>query len=475
MKKNVFFLAAMFAVSAAVMTGCSNDLAGTQEIPNKGEVVIYSVSIPATKAADDVTRALTTSDNGATLTSAWNGETVYVYKVDAGTGNETSVGTLAPDANAVNTNLTGTLSIEGGFAVSDVLKLYYKHDKDAQDVYTGQDGTLETISNNFDYAQTPNADESGAVKVTVVAPAEIVGNVNILKTSAATFKHRQAVAKYSFVWNETPLTISSLKISATGLNGGEPLTITPAESIVDKSTLFVALHNATGSAQDYTFNVTTTEGLKYSGTVNFNVEDGKYYNPSAALSLKKSAEHLTIEAIDDQVYTTAAITPVPVVKDGEAVLVRGTDYEENITYENNTNVGIATLTITGKGKYAGTKSQTFNIVKATPEITIAGLTNSPNGTDQYVFIDHPGTFNVAANATVTLGGTIDGDEYASSVPAKATITSAGLVTSVEAGTTVITVKTEATDNLNVATKTFYVFVREATSGDISQQGAPLHW
>ena len=79
MKKNVFFLAAMFAVSAAVMTGCSNDLAGTQEIPNKGEVVIYSVSIPATKAADDVTRALTTSDNGATLTSAWNGETVYVY------------------------------------------------------------------------------------------------------------------------------------------------------------------------------------------------------------------------------------------------------------------------------------------------------------------------------------------------------------------------------------------------------------
>lgn len=462
MKKNVFFFAAMFAVSAAVMTSCSNEFAGNQEIANEGEVVKYFISIPATKAADDVTRALSTSgENDATLTSAWNGETVHVYKGD------TKVGTLTPSSAVANTTLTGTLSIAGGFAVNDVLKLYFKHDKDAQDVYTGQVGTIPDISNNFDYAQTPDAGD-GAVKVTVVAPAEIIGDANILKTTAATFTHRQAVARFSLTWNDTPLSASSLQISATGLNGGSPLTITPDPA---NSTIFAALHNSTGSAQNYTFTA-TAGGKQYSVTASgLTLEDGHYYRQT--LPLKKSAEHLTIEDIDDQVYTTEAITPVPVVKDGETLLVSGTDYESTITYENNTNVGTATLTITGKGKYAGTKSKTFEIVKATPVITIAGLTT--NGANQYILLEHPNTFNVAANATVTLGGTIDGDEYASSVPATATITSAGLVTSAAAGTTVITVKTEATDNLNVAIKTFYVFVREGTGGDISQPGAPLHW
>ena len=66
-------------------------------------------------------------------------------------------------------------------------------------------------------------------------------------------------------------------------------------------------------------------------------------------------------AIAAQEYTGSAITPEPVVKDGEVTLVSGTDfdfsYDENINADENT----ATVTISGKGNYTGTANQTFTI------------------------------------------------------------------------------------------------------------------
>jgi hypothetical protein len=75
----------------------------------------------------------------------------------------------------------------------------------------------------------------------------------------------------------------------------------------------------------------------------------------------------TIGSIADQTYTGQAITPNPVVTLGSATLTEGTDY--TAVYSNNTNVGKATLTITGIGAYTGTESATFNIVKATPTVS----------------------------------------------------------------------------------------------------------
>ena len=39
------------------------------------------------------------------------------------------------------------------------------------------------------------------------------------------------------------------------------------------------------------------------------------------------------------------------VKNGSTTLVNGTDY--SVSYSNNTNIGTATVTITGKGTYSG--------------------------------------------------------------------------------------------------------------------------
>ena len=58
-------------------------------------------------------------------------------------------------------------------------------------------------------------------------------------------------------------------------------------------------------------------------------------------------------------YRGRGIKPTVTVKDGSTKLVKGTDY--TVSYSNNTNVGTATITVTGKGKYAGTYKKTFKV------------------------------------------------------------------------------------------------------------------
>jgi hypothetical protein len=66
-----------------------------------------------------------------------------------------------------------------------------------------------------------------------------------------------------------------------------------------------------------------------------------------------------INNVPDQIYTGVAFTPELVIKDGIKTLVKNIDY--TLAYTNNINVGAATVTITGKGNYQGTKTVTFQI------------------------------------------------------------------------------------------------------------------
>ncbi|GAB6394103.1 MAG: Ig-like domain-containing protein [Bacteroidales bacterium] len=66
-----------------------------------------------------------------------------------------------------------------------------------------------------------------------------------------------------------------------------------------------------------------------------------------------------IEDIPPQTYTGSALQPAITIRNGNTTLTPGTDY---ITaYSNNTNAGIATVTITGVGNYSGTVYKYFTI------------------------------------------------------------------------------------------------------------------
>jgi hypothetical protein len=73
----------------------------------------------------------------------------------------------------------------------------------------------------------------------------------------------------------------------------------------------------------------------------------------------------TIQDIYKQGYTGSALEPEVIVKDmGGEALVLGRDYL--VSYANNTDLGTATVTITGVGHYTGVVAKTFEIVNPAP-------------------------------------------------------------------------------------------------------------
>ncbi len=74
----------------------------------------------------------------------------------------------------------------------------------------------------------------------------------------------------------------------------------------------------------------------------------------------KSISTLTFSEISKKTYTGENRKASVTIKDGDYTLVKGTDY--TLTYKNCKNIGTASVTIKGKGKYTGTKTLTYKIV-----------------------------------------------------------------------------------------------------------------
>ena len=66
-----------------------------------------------------------------------------------------------------------------------------------------------------------------------------------------------------------------------------------------------------------------------------------------------------VTGVVNKTYTGKSITQNPVVTVGENKIVKGADY--TVSYKNNVNAGVATLTIKGVGSYTGAITKTFKI------------------------------------------------------------------------------------------------------------------
>ena len=90
----------------------------------------------------------------------------------------------------------------------------------------------------------------------------------------------------------------------------------------------------------------------YKGTVNAE-------NLTYTIEQKEiTADMVTVDTTEKE-STGAAIEPEVTVKDGDKVLVEGTDY--TVEYTNNVAPGTATVTVKGIGNYKGTVNKTFTI------------------------------------------------------------------------------------------------------------------
>ena len=160
-----------------------------------------------------------------------------------------------------------------------------------------------------------------------------------------------------------------------------------------------------------------------------------------------------ISPIKDQSYTGKNIKPAVTVKNGNTTLKAGTDY--TVSYTNNKNVGTATVTITGKGDYSGTKTATFNIVKAVNPLKVKVSSKTYKRSN----LTKKKSFNIGAskaegNVTYTLN--------AKAKKAKITVSKEGKVTipkKCKKGTYKITVKASGDNNYKAAAKNVTIKVK----------------
>ena len=149
-----------------------------------------------------------------------------------------------------------------------------------------------------------------------------------------------------------------------------------------------------------------------------------------------------IGSIDNEVYTGQPCTPVPVVTYNNMRLEEGIDYQPP-TYENNTEIGTASLTIEAvkNGNYQGTVTKEFTISRAslskavvtikpesgqyntkkhTPQITVTLEGEALKEGDDYTITPSTDDFTSAGTITYSIEGT--GNYAGSAQPVKYTIT-----------------------------------------------------
>ena len=127
---------------------------------------------------------------------------------------------------------------------------------------------------------------------------------------------------------------------------------------------------------DVPADVYTVSGNKATTVGNYELvvepkDDAQNYDgrATAAYSIVAAdAQIFTLTLAETQLtYNGTQLKPAVTVKDGDATLAEGTDY--TLAYDNNVNVGTATVTATGIGNYSGTQTKEFAIVKADVVLT----------------------------------------------------------------------------------------------------------
>ena len=241
-------------------------------------------------------------------------------------------------------NYTGTKTIT--FKINPLSIVKYKFSKLKNYTYTGknltqkitvQNGKL-TLKNKTDYTVTYKNNKNVGI-----ATVTITGKGNYTGTKTLTFKiSKKSIAK---------LTYSKVKdYIYTGVQ------IKPTVIVKDGKTNLVL-------NQDYT--VAYKSNIN-KGTATITIVGKGNYTGTKTIKFKinaRSISNVKVLGIEDKAYTGKVITQSISLSYNNKILKNKIDYI--VTYKNNTKVGTATITISGKGNFTGTLKKTFKIYKET--------------------------------------------------------------------------------------------------------------
>ena len=242
-------------------------------------------------------------------------------------------------------------------------------------------GSAQTLVTNFNSEKmTATLSYNGGAASTVTA---------VTGTKAGSYKF-SFTPKKGYQWSDTKnqvahevtATISQLAISSTSVSLTAPTDKVYNGSAQESAPTLKLGSTTLTKGTDYTLSYSsdhTTVGtvtVTITGAGNFSGSRTTTYKITA---LPVSDSAVTVTAPDNPTYTGSALTPKPTVKHGTKTLLENTDY--TLTYASNTNQGTAaTVTVSGKGNYGGSKSVNFTINPR--DIGDAGVSvaNIPNQT-----------------------------------------------------------------------------------------------
>ncbi len=312
MKKTsiIFTLAAMLVA----MVSCTKE-----EQPVSGKFTMTVNADKGSRATKDL------SLSGTTLNATWKaGEEVKVYK------GETLLGTLTAATDGSSTTLSGT--IEGEIAKDDNLTLKFLSGN-----YGSQNGTLEYIAANCDYA---------TANITIKSISG--GSVS---TTDAVFANQQAIVKFTLRNSSNTENFSTSRLVVKV--GSNDYTITPASATHE---IFVALPGF--SSQNVKL-ISINNGDYYlCEKTGITFANGQYYTVTVGMAYSDLYTPLTFEA-----KTAGSVVrfDLNIVNDNDIRNVQSS--LDGITWETYTDNSAITLTNVGDkvmfrgnwGKYDGSK------------------------------------------------------------------------------------------------------------------------
>ena len=194
-------------------------------------------------------------------------------------------------------------------------------------------------------------EESAAVQVLI----DDLGNAYVQQTSL--------VGLQSWL---TELTTAEAEFTNLYLQRGSEAAGRPEERMVDVRREIEEKYRNIVTLVDAAAILTPGEYDGFIDKVNVQVQYFNEHNHHHARKDLGAGDHTVIEPIETQQYTGRPITIIPEVhyrEEGKETkrLYLGEDF--SVTYKNNVNVGMAELTIHGKGDYKGQKTATFNIAR----------------------------------------------------------------------------------------------------------------
>ena len=287
----------------------------------------------------------------------------------------------------INLN-SGSATIEAGTTKSLTATILPTNSTNKTIIWSTSDASIATVSGG-----TVTGKKAGTVTITAKTTNGLTANAQIKVVSGHTF------GTWTTTKNATCTQVGtkSRKCTVCGKTETQTIAKTGHKSVTDKAIPATCTtdgktegsHCSVCGAVIKAQTTITATGHKSSGWIvdkaaSIGVKGSKHKECTVCKKVLETAEIPALSRISiskasvtlstsTYAYDGKAKTPSVTVKVGGKTLKNDTDY--TVSYSNNTKVGTAKVTITGKGNYTGSVSKTYSIKNNFKKATISGISN----------------------------------------------------------------------------------------------------